>query len=64
MAQVCELVNAASLVLVLCALTILLFLDLDPSSVFPGTSRTKRGKGKDCINVWLSGKQLYIFLLP
>jgi len=62
MAQVCELTNAVVLVLMLHALTIPLFPNWDPSYLFPGTSRTKRGEGKDCINAWLLGKQLYVFL--
>lgn len=56
--------NVIYMVLMSCALVILLFLNLDSSYVFPGTSRTKRGKGKGCINMWILGKQfLYILLL-
>lgn len=55
--------NMIYLALMSHALVILLFLNLD-SYVFSGTSRTKRGKGKGCIHLWILGKQLlYVLLL-
>lgn len=61
-AAVREWISAVSLALVLCALMILLFLNSDPSYVFPGTSRTERGKGKDCVHTLFGGKPPYILL--